>query len=118
MAIDPFLRQVSVRAGGRIETTRLIDPDDPEFAAELKALEEEGFEWTCLHQARALIGAADFPKLSASFVARGDVFYGPNSRGEARNCHAKWNHLLGRFEMVDALSGDEAYAAMTKVEYP
>lgn len=117
--VDPFLRQVAVRVGGRRETTRLLDPDDADYAEEVAALESDGFEPTRLHQARALVGAADFPRLSASFVARGDVFYAFSPRGEPSNCHARWDHIARRFEAVEAnrqIPG--SFVALTKVEYP
>jgi hypothetical protein len=117
--VDPFLREVTVRAGGRLETTRLLDPGDLDFADEVAALEAEGYEPTRLHQAKALVDAADFPRLSASFLAKGDAFYAPDPSGFARNCHAAWDHLRCRFEVTPG--GEDAegrYVAFTKVRYP
>lgn len=117
--VDPFLREATVRVGGRLETTRLLDPDDPDFAEEVAALADDGFEPTRLHQAKALVEAAEFPRLSASFLAKGDVFYAPDPAGFARNCHAAWDHLLQRFEVAPGGEGsDGRYIAFTKVEYP
>ncbi len=117
--VDPFLRQVAVRVGGRRETTRLLDPDDADYEEEVAALDAAGFEPTRLHQARALVEAADFPRLSASFVARGDVFYAFSPSGEAANCHPRWDHLARRFESVEALRPTPGtFVAFTKVEYP
>lgn len=116
----PTTRTVRLPVGRRIETTRFLQPDDPDFDEGVAELDLEGFERTKMHQALAIKEASrEFPCRQVSFLVTGETFYAPDRNGTVRNCHAAWDATSQRFDLFPTHGDLTRFAvAMTKVEYP